>query len=160
MSTYAKQRHELLLITWKSDLSNRIKQDFFQVVRVLILLYGCTILILTKHMEKKVDGNYSRMLHAILKKSWKQHPIKQQLYRHLPPISQTIQVRWTRCLGHCWRSKDELIIGVLLWTLTHCLTSIDSVWTLNAIQMTCQKWWMIVTDERESVCVISVTWWW
>ena len=49
-------------------------------------------------------------------KSWKQHPTKQQLYSHLPPISKTIQIRWTRHAGLCWRSKDELISDVLLWT--------------------------------------------
>ena len=36
-------------------------------------------------MEKKLDGNYTRMLWAILNKSWWQHPTKQQLYDHLPP---------------------------------------------------------------------------
>ena len=30
----------------------------------------------------------------------------------------TIQVRRTRYAGHCWRSKDELISDVLLWTLS------------------------------------------
>ena len=29
---------------------------------------------LTKRMVKKLDGNYTRMLRAILKKSWRQHP--------------------------------------------------------------------------------------
>ncbi len=47
-------------------------------------------------------------LQAILNKSWKQHPTKQQIYGHLPPISQTIQVRRTRHAEHCWRSKDGL----------------------------------------------------
>ena len=28
---------------------------------------------LTKHMEKKIDGNYTRMLQAILNESWGQH---------------------------------------------------------------------------------------
>ena len=28
----------------------------------------------------------------------------------------TIQARQTRHAGHCWRSKDELISDVLLWT--------------------------------------------
>ena len=28
-------------------------------------------------------------------------------------------VRWTRHAGHCWRSKDELISDVLLWTPTY-----------------------------------------
>ena len=61
----------------------------------------------------------TRMLHAILNKSWRQHPTKHQLYGHLPPITKTIQVRRTRHAGHCWRSRDELIRDVLLWTPTH-----------------------------------------
>ena len=56
------------------------------------------------------------MLRAILNKSWKQHPTRHQLYGHLHPITKTIQVRRTRHAGHCWRSKDELISDVLLWT--------------------------------------------
>ena len=52
-------------------------------------------------------------------KSWRQHPTRHQLYGHLPPITKTIQVRRTRHTGHCWRSRDELIRDVLLWTPTH-----------------------------------------
>ena len=48
-----------------------------------------------------------------------QHPTRHQLYGHLPPITKTIQVRRARHAGHCWRSKDELISDVLLWTPTH-----------------------------------------
>ena len=59
------------------------------------------------------------MLWAILNKSWNPHPTKQQLYDHLPPITKTIKVRWTRHAGHCWRSRDELINDVLLWTPSH-----------------------------------------
>ena len=64
-------------------------------------------------------GNYTRMLRAILNKSWQQHPTRHQLYGHLPPITKTIQVRRTRHAGHCWRSRDELIRDVLLWIPTH-----------------------------------------
>ena len=81
-----------------------------------ILLYGCTTWTQTKRMEKKLDGNYTRMLRAILNKSWRQHPTKQQLYGHKPPITKTIQIRRNRHAGHCWRSRDELISDVLLWT--------------------------------------------
>ena len=84
-----------------------------------ILLYGCTIWTLTKRLEKKLDGNYSRMLRAVLNKSWRHHPTRHQLYGHLPLITKTIQVRRTRHAGHCWRSKDELISDVLLWTPTY-----------------------------------------
>ena len=59
------------------------------------------------------------MLRAILNKSWRQHPTRHQLYGHLPPITKTIQARRTRHAGHCWRSKDELISDVLLWTPTY-----------------------------------------
>ena len=96
-----------------------MKCSFFQVVIVLILLYGCTTWTLTKQQEKKLDSNYTWMLRAILNRSWKQHPTKQQLYSHLPPITKTIQIRWTRHAEHCWRSRDELISDVLLWTPSH-----------------------------------------
>ena len=92
-----------------------MKRSFFQAAVVPILLYGCTTWTLTKRLEKKLDGNYKRMLRAILNKSGRQHPTKHQLYGHLPPITKTIQVRRTRHAGHCWRGKDELISDVLLW---------------------------------------------
>ena len=56
---------------------------------------------------------------VILHKSWRQHPTKQQLYDHLPPITKTIQIRRTRHAGHCWRSRDKLISDVLFWNPTH-----------------------------------------
>ena len=96
-----------------------MKRSFFQAADVSILLYGCTTWTLTKRLEKKLDGNYTRMLRGILNKSWRQHPTRHQLYGHLPPIKKTIQVRRTRHAGHCWRSRDELISDVLRWTPTY-----------------------------------------
>ena len=104
---------------WKSDLTDKMKRSFFQAAVTSILLYGCTTWTLTKRLEKKLDGNYTRMLRAILNKSWQQHPTRHQLYGHLPPITKTIQVRRTRHAGHCWRSRNELIRDVLLWIPTH-----------------------------------------
>ena len=101
---------------WKSDLTVEMKRSLFQAAVVSILLYGYTTWTLTKRLKKKLDGNYTRILRAILNKSWWQHPTRHQLYGHLPPITKTIQVRRTRHAGHCWRSKDELISDVLLWT--------------------------------------------
>ena len=98
-----------LSIIWKSDLTDKMKSSFFQAVVVSILLYGCTTWTLTKRLKKKLDGNYTRMLRAILNKSWRQHPTRHQLYGPLPPITKTIQVKRTRHAGFCWRSKDELI---------------------------------------------------
>ena len=100
-------------------LTDKMKRSFFQAVVVSILLYGCTTRTLTKQLEKKLDGNYTRMLQAVLNKSRRQHPTRHQLYGHLPPITKTIQARRTRHAGHCWRSRDELIRDVLLWTPTY-----------------------------------------
>ena len=108
-----------LSIIWRSDLTDKMKCSFFQAAVVSILLYGCTTWTLTKRLEKKLDGNYTRMLRAILNKSWRQHSTRHQLYGHLLPITKTIQVRRTRHAGHCWRSRDELISDVLLWTPTY-----------------------------------------
>ena len=107
---------------------------------------------LTKRLEKKLDGNYKRMLRAILNKSWWQHPTRHQLYGHLPPVTKTIQVRRTRHTGHCWRSKDELVSDVLLWTPTYgqakagrpARTYIQHVWgTQDVTLKTCRRRWMI-----------------
>ena len=96
-----------------------MKRSFFQAAVVSILLYGCTTWTLTKRLEKKLDGNYTRILRSILNKSWRQHPTKHQLYGPLPPITKTIQLRRTRHAGHCCRTRDEFISDVLLWTPTY-----------------------------------------
>ena len=161
-----------LSIIWKSDLTDKMKRSFFQAAVVSILLYGCTTWTLTKRLEKKLDGNYTRMLWAILNKSWWQHPTRHQLYGHLPPIMKTIQVRRTRHAGHCWRSRDELISDVLLWTSTHGQAKAGRPARIYIQQlgedMGCssedlpeamndrEKWRERVRDIRAT----STTWWW
>ena len=144
-----------------------MKLSFFQAAVVSILLYGCTTWTLTKRLKKKLDGNYTRMLRAILNKSWWQHPTRHQLYGHLPPITKTIQVRRTRHAGHYWRSKDELISDVLLWTshmaklkqdnqLEHTYSSYVRV--RDVALKTCEERWMIGrSGERGSeIFVLAV----
>ena len=55
-----------LSVIWKSDLTDKMKRSFFQAAVVSILLYGCTTWTQTKQIEKRLDGNYTRMLLAIL----------------------------------------------------------------------------------------------
>ena len=112
-----------LSVMWKSDLTDKMKHSFFQAVIMSILLYGGTtwtlIVTLFLHlfkMKKKLFSNYTRMLRAILNKSSRQHPTKHQLYGHPSTITKTIKIRGTRHTGHCWKSRDELISDVLLWT--------------------------------------------
>ena len=161
-----------LSIIWKSDQTDKMKRSFFQAAVVSILLYGCTTWMLTKRLERRLDGNYTRMLRAVLNKSWRQHPTRLQLYGHLPPITKTIQVRRTRHAGHCWRSKDELISDVLLWTPTHGCARVGRP-ARTYIQQLCEdtgcnpedlpeamndreKWRETVRDIRAG----GATWWW
>ena len=54
-----------LSVIWKSDLIDKKECSFFQAAVVSILLYGCATWTLIKRMEKKLDGNYTRMLQVI-----------------------------------------------------------------------------------------------
>ena len=149
-----------------------MKRSFFQAAVVSILLYGCATWTLTKRLKKKLDGNYTRMLRAILNKSWRQHLTRHQLYGHLPPITKTIQVRRTRDAGHCWRSKVEIISDVLLWTPAYGQAKAGRP-ARTYIQQLCEdtgcspedlpeaindreKWRERVRDIRVS----GTTWWW
>ena len=161
-----------LSIIRKSDLTDKIKRSFFQAAVVSILLYGCTTWTLTKRLEKTQDGNYTRMLRAILNKSRRQHPTRHQLYGHLPPTSKTNQVRRTRHARHCWRSRVELISDVLLWTPTYgrakagrpartyiqqlCEDTGCSPKDLSEAMNNREKWRERVRDIRGS----GTTWWW
>ena len=95
-----------------------------------------------------------------------------QLYGHLPPITKTIQVRWTRHAGHSWRSRDELISDVLLWTPTYGRAKAGQP-ARTYIQQLCEdtgcnpedlpevindreKWRERIRDVRAS----GTTWWW
>ena len=97
----------------------KLNAVFSQAAVVSILLYGCTTWTLTKCIGKKVDENDARMLRAIWNKFWRQHPSKQHLYSHLPPITKTIKVKQTRHVEHCWWNKNKLISDILLWTPSH-----------------------------------------
>ena len=128
----------------------------------------------TPPLEKKVDGKYTRMLQAILNESWWQHPTRHQLYGHLPPIMKTIQVRRTRHAGHCWRSRDELISDVFLWTPTYgrvkagrpARTYIQQLWEdmgwspgdLPEAMNDRERWRERVRDIH--VCGTTSWWWW
>ena len=107
-----------------------------------ILLYRCTAWTLMKCIEEKLDGNSkNKNAMSYIEQSRgcgsdipqnknamsyiEQIPEATSHESHLPPISKTIWIRWRKHAGHCWRSKDELISDVLLWTSSHRRTSVS-----------------------------------
>ena len=117
-----------------------------------------------RQLHKNAASNIEQVLAAT--------PHKNQLYGHLPPITKTIQVRRTRHEGHYWRSRDELLSDVLLWTPSHSRAKAGRP-ARTYIQQLCEdtgwcpedlpeamndreKWWEGVRDIRAT----STTWWW
>ena len=121
---------------------------------------------------KMLDGYYTRILRAILNKTWKQHLRKQQLNGHLSSISKTTQIRWTRYVEDSRRSKGELISDVLWWTSSCKRASVE--WAARIyLQQFCtdtrcsledlletidnrDELWRRVREIRASY----LTWWW
>ena len=116
-----------------------------------VLLYSCTTWTLTKRFETKLDGNYTRTLHTVLNKSYRQHFTKQQLYGHLPPILETIKVPRTRHVRYSVRSKDKL-----LCTHSHELISVG--YSLNTyifvlcFNTGCRLENVIADDDDDDIC--------
>ena len=104
-----------LLVIYKSDLTNKMKCNFFQAAVMSILLYGCTTWTLTECMEKKLDGNCTKNAVSNIEQVLEAAPHKAAAVLP-PPIMKTIKIRRTRHVGHCWSSRNELISDVLLWT--------------------------------------------
>ena len=150
-------------------LNDKMKRSFFQAAIVSILLYGCTTLTLNKRLEEMLHSNYTKMLQNILNRSSRLHPAKQQLYSHLPPITKTIQIRGTRHAGHCWRSRDELISDIILWTTSYGRAKAGRP-AQTYIQQLCEdtrcnsKDLLEAMNDRESrwerIRDIRCWWWW
>ena len=71
-----------------------------------------------------------------------------------PAITKTTQIRRTRHVGHCWRSKDELMIDVLLWILSHEWTKIGRPPTDKGIDDR-DEW----RERMREIRVSSKIWW-
>ena len=88
-------------------MTDKIKRSFFQAAVVSVLLYGCTTWTLTLRMKKNLTATTQECCEQYLSSPGDS------------TITKTIRIRRTRHAGHCWRSRDELISDVLLWTPSH-----------------------------------------
>ena len=161
-----------LSIIWKSDLTDKIKHSFFQAAVVLILLYGCTTWTLTKRLEKKARRQLHKNVESYIEQVLATTSHETTTIR--PPAShhENILVRRTRHVGHCWRSKDDLVSDVLLWTPT--CGQAKAGWPARTyIEQLCEdtgcnpedlpeamddreKWRKLVRDIHAG----GTTWWW
>ena len=87
---------------WKSRQPAKMKRNFFRATVEYVLIYGYVSWILTKALDKRLNGNYTRMLRAILNRSWKDHPNNKEIYGNIPDICTSIRQQRLRFSGHCW----------------------------------------------------------
>ena len=81
---------------WSSDLDRNFKLKIFKAAVEPILLYGSETWTLSKKLEKRLDGTYTRLLMRVQNISWKSHPTKVYIYNTLPPVSSLVQSRRVR----------------------------------------------------------------
>ena len=100
---------------WSSQLPNYIKVKIFRATIEPILLYGSETWMLSRKVEKRLDGTYTRLLRRAQSLSWKSHPTISQIYGKLPRVSSLVKYRRVQFAGHCFRADDEVISSLLLW---------------------------------------------
>ena len=149
----------------KSDLHDKIKWKFFQAVVVLVLLCECTTETLRKCLEKKLDGNNTRMLRAVsnnLRGNTPQNnktalPLSSYLTNHPCRISNTCR---TQLEKQERTDKRQSLVNSHTWT-HHC-------WLTNIKQPYAERGCILeylsrtsADGERERVkgiCAISTRW--
>lgn len=100
---------------WKSKVDRRIKFRLFRSCVESVLLYGSETWTVSKNMEQRINGTYTKLLRRIFNVSWKSHTTNKELYRNIPPLSVTIAKRRLRFAGHCARSSDQPASDLLFW---------------------------------------------
>ena len=110
--------------------------------------------------EKMLNGNYTRVFRAVLKKFWTQDLTKQYQYGYLRPITQIVQVREQHVREtirevrriHIWHSAMDSYAATHSQMLAdeQKFIYISSVQTLNVILKSYQGWCMTERErERE-----------
>ena len=100
---------------WSSNLSRAFKLEIFKAAIEPILLYGSETWTLSRKLEKRLDGTYTRLLMRVQNLSWKRHPTRREIYGTIPPVSAIVKARRVQFAGHCLRAENETISSLLLW---------------------------------------------
>ena len=158
-----------LSIIWKSDVSNKIKQDFFQAVALSMLLCMHHIDTYKTHggksrwdLPKNATCCFEQILEATPHKTAVAWPLTSNLKNHPCKMNKTCRTLPV---------KEGQTHDILLWTPAHGCTNVSQQTRKNLHQLcadtgyslrTCQEQWMIGTDGERvwEIHAISTTWWW
>ena len=76
---------------WRSNLDVSIKREFFKTTVESVLTYSLQAWTLTRSLESKLNGAYTRILRAALNVHRSQRVTNKKLYNDLPKITETIR---------------------------------------------------------------------
>ena len=82
-------------------------------------MYGAESWTLTKKLERKINGCYTRLLRMVLNVHWSQHLTNVELYGNIPIVSDKIKERRLKLAGHCVRHTEEMASKLILWEPVH-----------------------------------------
>ena len=113
-----------LHIIWKSNIPDEMKREFFRAIVESVLMYGSNTWTLTKRLESKRDGTYTRMLAGCPQYNpGRNTQLRPCLHGHLPPITDCHQrkantICWTllekqRRNNHCCVAMDPPNMDIL-----------------------------------------------
>ena len=89
---------------WTSKLPRRIKIEIFRATIEPILLYGSETWTLSRKLEKRLDGTYTRLLMRAQNISWGRHASVSDIYGNLLHVSALVRSRRVQFAGHCFRA--------------------------------------------------------
>ena len=100
---------------WTSHLTRQLKVKIFRATIEPILLYGSETWTLSRKLEQRLDGTYTRLLMRAQNLCWKRHPTTSLIYGTLPRVSALVRSRRVQFAGHCYRAESEIVSSLLLW---------------------------------------------
>lgn len=90
---------------WISNISQHLKLKIFFATIESILLYGCETWTITKTLQNRINGCYTKLLRYAYNISWKSFTSNEKLYGKLEHIDTRIKRRRLQFAGHCYRSN-------------------------------------------------------
>ena len=70
-----------------------------------MILYAGEIWSLTKLLEKRLDGTYTKLLRYCLNIKWQDKIPNSVVYENIPSVSSRLKIRRITFGGHCCRSR-------------------------------------------------------
>jgi hypothetical protein len=98
-----------LVKIWKSDsITRKLKINLFKACVESVLFYNASTWTMTKGLERKIDGCYTKLLRYALNCHWTQKVRNDVLYgKDLRPASVRLKTRRLAFVGHCLRSSQS-----------------------------------------------------